>query len=101
MAYEITEKGKESVKKYPDAYKKLQARIAKQKPEVIHITQGWRGGPVAKIKIYNIGIVRGNMTNVIGYTFAKSEATKAATALEKSLIDINRVTVSSDTMYFE
>ncbi|NBW36126.1 MAG: hypothetical protein EBR30_14120 [Cytophagia bacterium] len=101
MAYEITAKGKESVKKHPEAYKSLLAKIAKYKPEVVHITEGWRGKPVAKIKIYNIGVVRANITNVVGYTFLKGEANKAANALEKALVDILRVTVSADTTYFE
>jgi hypothetical protein len=41
------------------------------------------------------------MTNVVGYTFLKGEANKAASALEKALVDILRVTVSADTTYFD
>jgi hypothetical protein len=100
MAYEITAKGKEAIGRYPDDYKRLLSKITKEKPEVMSITGDWNGRPVARVKSYEIGIVRNNMTNIIGYSLKKSEAVKAAKELEKVLVGISRVTVSQDNTIF-
>jgi hypothetical protein len=100
MAYEITAKGKEAIKKNPLAYKNLLSRISREKPEVVGITEGFNGKPIAAIKVYNVGVVRGSMTTIIGYTFKKEEAKKVAGDLERVLVDITRVNVIEDKTYF-
>jgi hypothetical protein len=98
MAYKITDNGKKAIATNPAGYKRLIAKITKEKAEVIEITASTpgRGEIVAKVKSYDISVNKG-YSLVIGFCYNRTQADEIAKSIKKNMADV--VDVKIDTYH--